>query len=133
METNEQKTDEYLIKSDTKDEKVQEQQNVLKVETKKTEQEIKKAEADSLLLFTSYMQCFRNKTAEQIMNDPKYKELNKAHKFWDTQPVTKPTNLIIEQQGALEKKTVDEISKTKCKLPPNFEWIDFELESVEQM
>lgn len=133
METNEQKPDENLIKSDAKDEKVQEQQNVPKVETKKTEQEIKKAEEDSLLLFTSYMQCFRNKTAEQIMNDPKYKELNKAHKFWDTQPVTKPTNLTMEQQGALEKKTVDEISKTKCKLPPNFEWIDFDLESEEQM
>lgn len=108
-------------------------QNVDHKEENTPEHDLKQNQEASLDLFKNYIQCFRNKTAQQIMNDPRYIELNKTHKFWDTQPVPKPSTLNSEKTGALEKKTVDDVSKINTKLPSNFEWQDFDLENDTHM
>lgn len=98
-----------------------------------SEEEKKKLHEASVDLFTNYIQCFKNKTPEQIKQDKKFKELYKDHKFWDTQPVPKPTELAVEKKGAFEQKTLDEVSKVPVKLPSGFVWEDFDLSNDAHM
>ena len=96
-------------------------------------QDLEKSKQDSLNLLTSYMQCFKNKNPEQLINDHRFKEMMKNHKFWDTQPMAKPTTLLLEKTGAFETKKVEDVRKEKLKLPDNFEWVEFDLTNDEHM
>ena len=79
------------------------------------------------------MQCFKNKNNDQVLNDAKFRELQKTHKFWDSQPVPKPSEIKSEVRGPLEKKSLDEVLKEPVKLPGNFSWFDFDLTKDEQI
>ena len=103
-----------------------EQQNAKATEQPKKEE--KPLEDKDLELFTEYMQCFKNRTAQNIKYDQKFNELVKKRKFWDTQPVPKPSELKEQAHGPLEVKKVEDIPATPIKLPENFVWQDVDLE-----
>ena len=50
------------------------------------------------------------------------------HKFWNSQPVVKLEE-VVEQEGPIDLKTVDMISKESLPLPKEFEWVTVDLES----
>lgn len=52
---------------------------------------------------------FKNKSPEELQNDPKYQELVKERKFWSTQPVLETGKEILTQQGSLETKKPKEL------------------------
>lgn len=95
--------------------------------TEASKEDPKSLKTEDLELFANYIQCFKNKKVNEILTDKKFLELQKAHKFWDTQPIPKPHEITKDIKGALEKKTIDDIAKEPVKLPGNFEWVDFDL------
>lgn len=50
------------------------------------------------------------------------------HKFWNSQPVVKLEE-VIHQEGAIDLKTVEMISKEAYPLPKDFEWVTVDLET----
>lgn len=83
---------------------------------------------EDIQLFTEYMQCFRNRNTQNIKYDERFNELVKKRKFWDTQPVPKPSELKEETHGPLEVKKIEQIPVEPIKLPENFSWQDIDLE-----
>lgn len=106
-------------------------------EQKPTEQkeEQKKPEMgdEDLELFSNYIQCFKNQGPENLKFNKKFNELMKERKFWDTQPVPKPTDVKNDNFGPLEKKKVEDISEARTKLPKGFEWSCFDIEKEKDM
>ena len=90
-------------------------------EEKEIKEELKSPE------FTEYIQCFKNKNTQELMNDPKYAALSKTHKFWDTQPVLKPGE-VAQTSGPLQQSiAIDLVPKELTKLPENFTWREIDL------
>lgn len=56
--------------------------------------------------------------SKPVKEDPALKE----HKFWDTQPVPRLTD-VVDQIGPMEMKTLEQVQKDPYNLPPGFEWV----------
>ncbi|KAN0037164.1 hypothetical protein ACTFIV_002500 [Dictyostelium citrinum] len=56
----------------------------------------------------------------------------KGHEFWDTQPVPKIDDKIIES-GPIENKTIEDVRKDPLTLPPAFEWIELDCNKPEEL
>lgn len=54
------------------------------------------------------------------------------YKFWKTQPVTR-LDQEVEQEGEIEIKTVDEVSKEPAPLPSGFEWSTIDITDLSQV
>lgn len=79
----------------------------------------------------AYQEALKNgqplpKTAE----DP----VNKPHKFWDTQPVKKMSEVVVDEYGPIdEEKTPDQVRQTPYGLPPGFEWVTMDVLDQKQI
>jgi glycylpeptide N-tetradecanoyltransferase len=50
------------------------------------------------------------------------------YKFWNSQPVVKLEE-VVDQEGAIDSKTVDMISREAYPLPKEFEWVTVDLDT----
>ena len=50
------------------------------------------------------------------------------HKFWNSQPVVKLEE-VVDQEGPIDHKTIDMISKDPYPLPKDFEWVTVDLDT----
>lgn len=74
------------------------------------------------------MQCFHNKSNENIEMTRKWKELMKQRNFWDKQPVIKVSEMHnAHPSGPLKKAEDHNIKKELTKLPKGFVWRDMDL------
>ena len=61
-------------------------------------------------------------------------ELEKAHKFWDTQPVKKMSEEVVDEHGPIdEEKTPDQVRQTPYALPKGFEWVTMDVNDDAQI
>ncbi len=83
------------------------------------------------------MQSFSNPNARKVYAKKHFEELMKKHEFWMTQPVPKPEAMIKGEmaniQGALEKKTKDEVPKDPYPLPENYQWDIIDTDDEKQL
>lgn len=99
----------------------------------KEKKEKKPIDEKDIELFTSYMQCFKNRNAQNIKYDERFTELIKERKFWDTQPVPKPSEITADNFGPLETKKIEDIPVEPIKLPENFTWQEIDLETAKDI
>merc|ERR1719210_798988 len=52
---------------------------------------------------------------------------NASHAFWDNQPVPKLGDVITDEFGPIERKTVDQVQKEPYTLPKGYEWSDINM------
>eukprot|EP01132_Coremiostelium_polycephalum_P003690 gene3690-4599_t len=68
----------------------------------------------------------------ELLKQVNTNDINKPHQFWDTQPVPKLTEKV-EESGPIEFKTVDQIRKEPLPLPPQFEWVELDVNNDKEL
>ena len=70
------------------------------------------------------------KLAQGVQLDEQQQKTMDDYKFWKTQPVPNFDEKI-DEEGVIEQKSVDQISKEPLPLRPEFEWADLDLNKDE--
>ncbi|EGG14860.1 glycylpeptide N-tetradecanoyltransferase [Cavenderia fasciculata] len=71
--------------------------------------------------------------SKQLMSLLKHLKVQEQnHAFWDTQPVPK-LDQVIEKNGPIETKTLDDVRKEPLSLPPQFEWSTIDVNDHAQL
>lgn len=65
---------------------------------------------------------------EKMLPKDNVQKTTADHKFWNSQPVVKLEE-VVDQEGPIDLKTVDMISKVASPLPKDFEWVTVDLEA----
>ncbi|EGC32258.1 hypothetical protein DICPUDRAFT_155807 [Dictyostelium purpureum] len=74
------------------------------------------------------LELFKNASKQA----PKEEKKRDSHDFWDTQPVPKISDNVVES-GPIENKTLDDVRKEPLALPDAFEWVEVDVNNSEEL